>query len=141
MTPPSYQISPQLARATDQILQQAAEALEAAGADIDGQAQASQHTLIMPAMHLLAVLNAMEHWTMVSCAQGACESWTAPQARAAQGAYQTVEGIFEQGAAYRSVNKEAGFPMLVSGESLTALQDIRQEWAAACKPTRRPVPR
>lgn len=137
MTRSLPQISPKLAQATDTLLQVSIDALEAAGADMDADCHASQHSLVMPGNHLVEVQAAMEEWIMVSCEQGACDSWNEPQAKAAQVLYQVLEGIFGQGAQYRNLRDQASFPMLISGQSLDALQEVRQDWASACKPVRR----
>ena len=131
--PPSPAISPALTTATDTLLMRAMDALEAAGADFDGQAP-SKHALVMPGRHLRQVNQALSDWHLLSCAQGSCESWTQPVAQAAQQVFQAIDAMFEQARRLVDTADEARIPFLVSGTQIRRLTESGQHWAQTPRP-------
>lgn len=135
MSPP-YPISPKLSHATDTLLLQAVDALEAAGADFEGQGS-SKHALMIPGQQLLRVNEALAEWNLISCTEGSCDSWTDPVAQVAQQVFQAIDTLFEQTRHCPETSKEARIPFLASAPQLRILADLARQWAQTPRPRSR----
>lgn len=138
--PSSPPISAQLTIATDKLLLQAVDALEAAGADFDGEGS-SKHALMMPGQHLRRVNEALAEWNLISCAEGSCDSWTHPMAQAAQLVFQAVDALFEQTRHCPETSDDARIPFLASAPQLGTLAEHGRQWAQTPRVRMRRSPR
>ena len=139
MTTPAF-VSANLVQATDQLLEAAVQAIDAAGADWNGP-MGAQHTLLVPGGHVQKVKKAMDAWTMASCEPGGCQRWDHPQAAAAQNAYVAVEQVFDLPPSFLTSASEARIPVSVMGSHLAEVQIAQSKWAQAWQPPRRHQPR
>lgn len=129
-------LSDKLIQCTDRLIHVAIDAMDAARADWEGDAD-SQYTLLVPGNHIRNVQNAMHDWTMASCETEACDRWDQPQPSAAQNVYNVVEQVFDLPSDFLVESPDARIPVSVMGSHLEEVKQAQTAWAAAWHPPRR----